>query len=134
MDKKGLILVVDDDADILATSRIILESHGYEVRTAASGREATELLALRKPDLMLLDVMMGTDTEGFDLAFRLREDPEYKDLPIIMLTAFLDKVRTEGPGLFEFILGEQWPVEWMFEKPLDSKKLLAKIEAVLKAQ
>ncbi len=134
MDKKGLILVVDDDADILATSRIILESHGYEVQTAASGREAAELLALRKPDLMLLDVMMGTDTEGFDLAFRLREDPETKNLPIIMLTAFLDKVRAEGPGPFEFILGEQWPVEWMFEKPLDSKKLLAKIEAVLKAQ
>ncbi len=134
MDRKGLILVVDDDADILATSRIILESHGYEVQTAASGRQAMELLVLCKPDLMLLDVMMGTDTEGFDLAYRLREDPEYKDLPIIMLTAFLDKVRTEGPGPFEFILGEQWPVEWMFEKPLDSKKLLAKIEAVLKAK
>jgi CheY-like chemotaxis protein len=134
MGKKGLILVVDDDADILATSRIILESHGYEVMTAGGGKEATELLARRKPDLMLLDVMMSTDTEGFDLAFRLREDPGFKDLPIVMLTAFLDKVRAEGPGPFEFILGEQWPVEWLFEKPLDSKKLLAKIEAVLKAK
>ena len=134
MTSKGLILVVDDDPDIVATSRIILESNGYEVQTASSGREALDLLARCKPDLMLLDVMMASDTEGFDLAFKLKEDPEFKNLPIIMLTAFLEKVRTEGPGPFEFILGEQWPVEWLFEKPLDTKKLLAKIEAIFKAR
>ncbi len=134
MDSKGFVLVVDDDPDIVATSRIILESNGYEVQTASSGKEALEILARVKPDVMLLDVMMASDTEGFDLAFKLRQDPEFKDLPIIMLTAFLDKVRTEGPGPFEFILGEQWPVEWLFEKPLDTKKLLAKIEAILKAK
>jgi DNA-binding response OmpR family regulator len=78
--------------------------------------------------------MMTSDTEGFDLAFKLKEDPEFKDLPIIMLTSFLDKVRAEGPGPFEFILGEAWPVEWLFEKPLDTKKLLARIEAILKAK
>jgi two-component system, OmpR family, alkaline phosphatase synthesis response regulator PhoP len=132
MDKKGLILVVDDDPDIIATSRIILEANGYEVQTASDGQEARQLLSRRKPDLMLLDVMMASETEGFDLAFRLKEDPQLKDLPIIMLTAFLDKVRTEGAGPFEFIMGEQWPVEWLFEKPLDTKKLLAKIEAILK--
>lgn len=132
MDSKGLILVVDDDPDIVATTRIILESHGYEVHTASSGAAALSLLSRITPDLMLLDVMMATDTEGFDLAFKLKEDPQFKDLPIIMLTAFLDKVRSEGAGPFEFILGEQWPVEWLFEKPLDAKKLLAKIEAVLK--
>jgi CheY-like chemotaxis protein len=134
MDTKGLILVVDDDPDIVATSRIILESNGYEVQTASSGKEAMDLLARCKPDLMLLDVMMASDTEGFDLAFKLKEDPEFRDLPIIMLTAFLDKVRTEGPGPFEFILGEQWPVEWLFEKPLDTKKLLAKIDTIFKSK
>jgi CheY-like chemotaxis protein len=134
MESKGLILVVDDDPDIVATSRIILEGNGYEVLTASNGKEALERLSRAKPDLMLLDVMMASDTEGFDLAFRLKEDPEFKDLPIIMLTAFLDKVRTEGAGPFEFILGEPWPVEWLFEKPLDTKKLLAKIEAIFKAK
>lgn len=134
MESKGLILVVDDDPDIVATSRIILEGNGYEVLTASNGKEALERLSRVKPDLMLLDVMMASDTEGFDLAFRLKEDPEFKDLPIIMLTAFLDKVRTEGAGPFEFILGEPWPVEWLFEKPLDTKKLLAKIEAIFKAK
>lgn len=134
MDSKGFVLVVDDDPDIVATSRIVLESNGYEVQTAANGKEALDILARVRPDVMLLDVMMASDTEGFDLAFKLRQDPEFKDLPIIMLTAFLDKVRTEGPGPFEFILGEQWPVEWLFEKPLDTKKLLAKIEAILKSR
>jgi len=134
MESKGLILVVDDDPDIVATSRIILEGNGYEVHTASNGKEALGLLSRIKPDLMLLDVMMASDTEGFDLAFKLKEDPEFKDLPIIMLTAFLDKVRTEGAGPFEFILGERWPVEWLFEKPLDTKKLLAKIEAIFKAR
>jgi CheY-like chemotaxis protein len=134
MTSKGLILVVDDDPDIVATSRIILESNGYEVQAASSGKEALELLSRCKPDLMLLDVMMASDTEGFELAFKLKEDPEFRELPIIMLTAFLEKVRTEGPGPFQFILGEQWPVEWLFEKPLDTKKLLAKIEAIFKSR
>ena len=98
MTSKGLILVVDDDPDIVATSRIILESNGYEVHTASNGKEALDLLSRIKPDLMLLDVMMASDTEGFDLAFKLKEDPEFKDLPIIMLTAFLDKVRDRGSG------------------------------------
>jgi CheY-like chemotaxis protein len=134
MGKKGLILVVDDDPDILATSRIILEGNGYNVQTASNGKEARDLLSRCKPDLMLLDVMMASDTEGFDLAFQLKGDAQFKDLPIILLTAFLDKVRADGPGPFEFILGEQWPVEWLFEKPLDTKKLLSKIEAVLQAR
>lgn len=134
MNSKGVILVVDDDPDIVATSRIILESNGYEVQTASNSHEAMEVLARIKPDVMLLDVMMASDTEGFDLAYKLRKDPAFNDLPIIMLTAFLDKVRTEGPGPFEFILGEQWPVEWLFEKPLDTKKLLAKIDAILKSR
>jgi DNA-binding response OmpR family regulator len=131
MNKKGEILVVDDDPDIQDSLRIILESNHYAVRTAANSREAMEELEIRLPDLMILDVMMATDTEGFDLAFKLREEPEFKNLPIVMLTAFLDKVREEGPGKFEYILGEQWPAHWLLEKPVDSKKLLAKIEGIL---
>ena len=131
MNKKAEILVVDDDPDIQDSIRIILESNDYAVRTAANGREAMKELEDHLPDLMILDIMMATDTEGFDLAFRLREDPAFKKLPILMLTSFLDKVREEGPGKFEYILGEQWPAHWLFEKPVDSKKLLAKIEGIL---
>lgn len=131
MNERAEILVVDDDADIVDSLRIILESNHYAVRTAANSREAMGSLEDHLPDLMILDVMMTTDTEGFDLAYKLRENPEFQKIPILMLTAFLDKVRDEGPGKFEYILGEQWPAHWLFEKPVDSKKLLAKIEGIL---
>jgi DNA-binding response OmpR family regulator len=129
--KRALILVVDDDQDILDSSRIILESHGYEVCTASDGQKAMKELQDNKPDLMILDIMMATETEGFDLAFELKEKPEFKNLPIIILTSFLEKVRADGPEKFEYILGEQWPAHWLFEKPLDTEKLLAKIEDFL---
>lgn len=132
MNERAEILVVDDDADIVDSLRIILESNHFTVRTAANGREAMKALEDHLPDVMILDVMMTTDTEGFDLAFKLREEPAFKNLPILMLTGFLDKVREEGPGKFEYILGEQWPAHWLLEKPVDSKKLLAKIEGILR--
>ena len=132
MREKASILVVDDDPDIRDAITIILKSHDYTVHTASNGKEAVKALEENKPDLMLLDIMMATDTEGFDLAYDLRERPEFKNLPIIMLTSFLEKVRQEGPGEFAYILGEQWPAQWLLEKPLDPKKLLNKIEEILK--
>ena len=132
MREKAAILVVDDDPDIRDAITIILKSNGYTVHTASNGKEAVASLEQNTPDLMILDIMMATDTEGFDLAYDLRERPEFKNLPIIMLTSFLDKVRQEGPDDFAYILGEQWPAQWLLEKPLDSAKLLDKIEDILK--
>lgn len=125
------ILLVDDDRDIRDSLRIVLESKGYQVKTAGNGREAWAALQAELPDLMILDIMMATDTEGFDLAFELKQKPEFKHLPIIILTSFLEKVRAEGPDKFQHILGEEWPAKWLFEKPVDTKKLLAKIEGIL---
>ena len=127
----GTILMVDDDRDIRDSVRLILESNGYTVKTAGNGREALAALKNETPDLMILDIMMATDTEGFDLAYELKGKPEFENLPIIMLTSFLVKVRDEGPEKFQHILGEQWPAKWLFEKPVDSKKLLEKIAGIL---
>lgn len=131
MATNGEILLVDDDRDIRDSIRIILERNGYKVNTAANGREALAALKTGLPDLMILDIMMATDTEGFDLAYELRGKPEFKNLPIIIMTSFLEKVRDEGPDKFQHILGEEWPAKWLFEKPVDSQKLLAKIKAIL---
>lgn len=125
------ILVVDDDKDIRDSLRIILERNGYRVRLAENGTEALKELNTQKPDLMILDVMMSTDTEGFDLAYAVRQTPGLENLPVILLTAFLEKVREEGPDQFQHILGEAWPAKWMFEKPIDSGKLLRKIDGIL---
>jgi len=132
MKENAAILVVDDDPDIRDALAIILKGHDYIVHTASNGKEAIEALEQKKPDLMILDIMMATETEGFDLAYDLRENPEFANLPIILLTSFLEKVREEGPGDFAYILGEQWPAQWLLEKPLDTKKLLDKIEDILK--
>ena len=128
---KGEILLVDDDPDLRDSLQIILEKNGYKVQAAANGREALESLKSKRPDLMILDIMMTTETEGFDLAYELKNRPGFGDLPIILLTSFLEKVREDGPDRFQHILGEQWPAKWLFEKPVDTKRLLAKIEGIL---
>jgi len=125
------ILLVDDDPDIRDSLRIVLEKEGYQVRTASNGTQALKELEKQRPALMILDIMMATDTEGFDLAFDLRERPEFEGMPIVLLTSFLDKVREEGPDQFQHILGEEWPAKWLFEKPVDTKRLLEKIDAIL---
>lgn len=132
MTKRNEILVVDDDMDIRDSLKIILEKNGYGVRLARNGAEALKELKDQVPDLMILDVMMSTDTEGFDLAYELKNSQEYENLPIILLTSFLEKVREEGPDQFQHILGEEWPAKWLFEKPIDSERLLKKLEGILK--
>jgi DNA-binding response OmpR family regulator len=128
---KAEILLVDDDRDFRDALQIILRNHGYTVRSAGNRHEALEALEVKRPDLIILDVMMTTDTEGFDLAYEIKKKHGAGDLPIILLTSFLEKVRDEGPGNFQHIMGEEWPAKWMFEKPVDTKKLIAKIESIL---
>ena len=134
MNDKYDILVVDDDPDIREALRMVLEKNGYNVRTGKNGRDALAALKAAKPDVLLLDIMMSTDTEGFDLAYELKNSPEFENLPIILLTSFLEKVREEGPDQFQHILGEAWPAKWMFEKPVDTQKLLKKIEEIVKGR
>jgi len=129
---KGAILVVDDDPDIRHTLQVILERNGYTVKTARDGAQGLRTLEEYQPDLIIMDLMMNTDTEGYDTACAIRDNPRFAHLPIIMLTCFLEKVRQEGPDNFQKLLGEEWPANWLFEKPVDPAKLLAKIERIMK--
>ena len=132
MSKGAEILVIDDDRDLVNTVRIVLESKQYAVRHAHNGKEGFRKIQEKKPDLIILDVMMATDTEGFDLAFKLRNNPEYQSLPIVMVSAFTQKVAEEGPDRFQHILGEQWPVSQFIDKPIDPEYLLAVVEETLR--
>jgi len=80
--KSKRILMVDDDRDLVASVKAFLEARGYDVDTANSGAEARERLGLRRPDLVVLDIMMDYDTDGFNVAFKLRDEPETADIPI----------------------------------------------------
>ena len=125
------ILIIEDDKDLVNTVRIVLESKHYQVRSAFNGKEGYEQIQERIPDLIILDVMMRTDTEGFDLAFKLRNNPTYQNIPILMVTSFTRKMAESGPEKFQHILGESWPVSEFMEKPIDPETLLTTIERIL---
>jgi CheY-like chemotaxis protein len=125
------ILIIDDDRDLVNSMRIILESKSYRVRAAHNGKEGFERIQEKAPDLIVLDVMMTTDTEGFDFAHRLRNSPQYKDIPIVMTTGFPQKMAEEGPEKFQHIMGLGWPVSHFLEKPIDPEEFLAAVEAFL---
>ena len=83
---KPYILAVDDDADVLGTLSRTLSREGFEVGCATSGLEALEMLAERRPDLIILDIIMpGLD--GLSVCRRIRADSQYDDLAILFLTA-----------------------------------------------
>lgn len=126
------ILMIDDDRDLVQSIRIVLESKNYTVRTAFNGKEGYAKIQEKTPNLIILDVMMATDTEGFDLAYKLRNDPKYEGIPIIMVTAFPSKMVEEGPEKFQHILGESWPVSQFIEKPIDPELLLSSVENILR--
>ncbi|MCB2147800.1 MAG: response regulator [Deltaproteobacteria bacterium] len=126
------ILVIDDDRDLVDTLRIVLESKAYAVRTAYDGQDGFRRIEEKIPDLIILDVMMATVTEGFDLACILNNRPEYRDIPIIMVTSFPKVMAETGPDTFQHILGEDWPVSIFIEKPVDPEKLLTAIEDIWK--
>ena len=83
---RGHLLVVDDDADVRALLEHELVAAGYRVRTAEGGARALEMLARERPSAVLLDLMMPPP-DGFEVLYRIREDPALSDLPVIVITA-----------------------------------------------
>ena len=123
------ILIVDDDPDITEVMRVVLENQGYTVDSAEDGTEAIEQIKAVKPDLIILDVMMNTTNEGFLLSRELKKDPEYKDIPVLMVTAIKEKTGID----FKPAAGdESWlPVEEYLDKPVKPEVLLDKVRALL---
>ena len=126
---KARILVVDDDADITSALQAILESQDYEVSVASNKSEGKEKLTAEKPDLLILDVMMEAWQDGFEMARDVKQDPEVKHIPILMLTAVEDKTGIE----FKSAAGDpDWlPVEAFLDKPIDPQTLLVEVEKIL---
>ncbi|MHC4296978.1 MAG: response regulator [Planctomycetota bacterium] len=123
------ILIVDDDPDFVVVMKTVLEGEKYTVDTAPGKTEALEKLRAGKPDLLILDVMMNTWSDGFEMARDLRKNPDYKDIPIIMLTGVEQRTGIE----FKSAAGDsEWlPVDAFLDKPVESKVLLAEVEKLL---
>lgn len=119
--RERTVLVIDDDIDLVEIIRVTLERENLRVIDAQSGERGLALAMEQRPDLILLDVMMGTLDEGFQVAYRLRSDPLTADTPIIMLSAV-----SERTG-FSFDKGkdaEFLPVSEFIEKPISPRKLV----------
>jgi len=81
----GRILVVDDERHVVRLIQVNLERQGYEVIPAYNGKEGLEQIRLRKPDVVVLDVMMPY-MDGFEVLKVIRRNPETENLPVIVLT------------------------------------------------
>jgi two-component system, OmpR family, alkaline phosphatase synthesis response regulator PhoP len=115
------ILIVDDDIDLVEAMRLTLESAGFEVIDAQDGKKGLEKISSDSPDLVILDVMMGTQDEGFHIAYQIRNNPDTQDIPLIMLTA----VGQESGFSFDKEKDADFlPVEEFLEKPIDPDTLI----------
>jgi len=116
------VLIVDDEPNIVLSLKFLVSQQGYDVRTAGSGEEALQSLREHVPDLVLLDIMMPKP-DGYEVCQRIRATPEWKDIPVIMLTAKgRDVERQKGlaMGADDYIT-----------KPFSTRELVNKVKAML---
>lgn len=105
MSDQSKVLVVDDEPDVLLLCRVNLEFEGYQVVEAADGEAAMERIRAERPDVVLLDVMMPK-MDGWQVLSAIKEDPELKDIPVVMLTAKVqdqDQIRGWSQGAADYV-------------------------------
>ena len=123
------ILIVDDDVDLTKALQVTLESEHYTVVTATDRTEGMGKVRTDKPNLIILDVMMSTWQEGFEMSRELKKDPQFKDIPILILTAVKDRTGIN----FKSTAGDPvWlPVDGFLDKPVEPEQLLTKVRELL---
>ncbi|MEW6481892.1 MAG: response regulator [bacterium] len=107
------ILLVEDEEDLVETERIFLSEAGYEVDVAYDGLEAMEKVYEKRYDLILLDITIP-EMNGYQVCRMLKNDPSYKDIPVVMLTAKTlkaDKFRGKETGSDEYLTKPYTPDE-----------------------
>jgi CheY-like chemotaxis protein len=132
--EKPKVLVIDDDRDLVTSVKITLEANGYKVHSAENGTEGLRLVKEVHPDLIILDVMMDSITEGFQVSYQLKsKDPnseyrEFSHIPILMLTGISQKTHMKfSPQADEDYL----PVEKFMEKPIRLETLLERVKKLI---
>lgn len=117
-----IVLIADDEPNIVISLEFLLEQAGYQVLVAHDGQEALEAIKRQTPDLVLLDVMLPR-LSGFDVCQKIRENPDWQEMRVVMLTAKGREVEV-SKGL---ALG----ADAYITKPFSTQELLAEIGAQL---
>jgi DNA-binding response OmpR family regulator len=122
------ILIVDDDPDFLLAVQMVLEAHDFAVDTATTPEEGVSKVLGTEPDLVILDVMMPTGYEGFDVAREIREKHGLVDLPVVILTS----VHSTKKVPYRFAPDEEYlPVDVFLDKPIEPEQLVEMVQETL---
>jgi CheY-like chemotaxis protein len=122
------VLLIDDDQDFRESVRTLLQSRGYEVLEAASGREGLKQASTGKPDVILLDVMMETSVEGYSVTHALKYNDDYagvRETPLFMISSIQESPDERFPMSAE---AEMIRPDRYLSKPLDIPYFLAMVE------
>jgi CheY-like chemotaxis protein len=122
------ILIVDDDPDFHESIRSFLQSAGYSIVSAYSEREGLELARRERPDVILLDIIMQTTTDGFDFCREARRDPELKHTPLLGVSAIEKVIGVPYPPDMDPSL---FPVDAYLSKPVTPEKLLEELKKLI---
>lgn len=125
MSKKKKILVVEDEEDVLTYLTTLFQDNGYDTVSAVDGVEALDRAQTEKPDLISLDIAMP-DQSGLRTYRQYKKDDELKDIPVIIVTALGDSIRS-----FLKRLGGFPEPEGFMAKPIDKERLLKMVADLL---
>jgi DNA-binding response OmpR family regulator len=119
------ILIVDDEPSIIVALQFLMEHNGYNTIVAFSGEEAMEAVARHHPDLILLDIMLPV-VDGFEVCQRVRENPEWKDIRIVLVTALGSEVNVNK--------GLDLGADAYITKPFSNADLVAKVKELIECR
>jgi response regulator RpfG family c-di-GMP phosphodiesterase len=123
---KTKILIVDDDTDFVFATRTLLEQNGYSVVSAGNGNQGKVVLSREKPDLVIVDVIMSSVLDGMNMCAFMKDDPECKDIPVIMVTSIAN---TDYTNLFPS--DENIEIDAFLTKPIKHSDLTGKVAELL---
>jgi DNA-binding response OmpR family regulator len=122
------ILVIDDDEDFCTAMRLVLEAHNFEVETAMTPEDGIKKVLNTEPDLVLLDVILPSGYEGFEVARAIREEHKLRELPIVILS----NVHSVKKVPYRFAPDEEYlPVDVFLDKPPELEAVVDTIKDVL---
>jgi DNA-binding response OmpR family regulator len=122
------ILLVDDDPDLVEAMKIILENKSYDVAVAHDGKEGLKKVETEQPNLIILDVMMP-EIDGYEMCAKLKSDPQYGHIPILLLTAVGEAISTTT---YTKEMGMRMEADDYIPKPVELMELVERVEKLFR--